>query len=304
MEKRLGRGLGSLLPAKSEPEAGPSMIPVDAIRPNRFQPRKHFDESALAELRDSIRTHGVLQPIAVRQDGNQYELIAGERRWRAAKEAGLARIPAVVRTSATDAAMLELALVENVQRADLDPIERALGYQRMVVELGLTQQGVAERVGLKRSTVANHIRLLELSEPIQRLVARSTLTMGHARALLGVADPQERSRLADLVVQLGLSVRQVEERVRVLNGAAPVEALVEEEQEVPANPGWTSPRENAEETPVEPWVRAIEERLRRALGVKVAVKNQPGTRGQVVITYSDREELERVLGVIAPADRL
>lgn len=304
MEKRLGRGLGSLLPAKSEPEAGPSMIPVDAIRPNRFQPRKHFDESALAELRDSIRTHGVLQPIAVRQDGNQYELIAGERRWRAAKEAGLARIPAVVRTSATDAAMLELALVENVQRADLDPIERALGYQRMVVELGLTQQGVAERVGLKRSTVANHIRLLELSEPIQRLVARSTLTMGHARALLGIADPQERSRLADLVVQLGLSVRQVEERVRVLNGAAPVEALVEEEQEVPTNPGWTSPREDAGETPVEPWVRAIEDRLRRALGVKVAVKNQPGTRGQVVITYSDREELERVLGVIAPADRL
>jgi ParB family chromosome partitioning protein len=171
MEKRLGRGLGSLLPSKSEPEAGPSMIPVDAIRPNRFQPRKHFDESALAELRDSIRTHGVLQPIAVRQDGSQYELIAGERRWRAAKEAGLARIPAVVRASATDAAMLELALVENVQRADLDPIERALGYQRMVVELGLTQQGVAERVGLKRSTVANHIRLLELSEPIQRLVA-------------------------------------------------------------------------------------------------------------------------------------
>jgi ParB family chromosome partitioning protein len=304
MEKRLGRGLGSLLPSKSEPEAGPSMIPVDAIRPNRFQPRKHFDESALAELRDSIRTHGVLQPIAVRQDGSQYELIAGERRWRAAKEAGLARIPAVVRASATDAAMLELALVENVQRADLDPIERALGYQRMVVELGLTQQGVAERVGLKRSTVANHIRLLELSEPIQRLVARSTLTMGHARALLGVADPQERSRLADLVVQLGLSVRQVEERVRVLNGAAPVEALVAEEQEVPANPGWTSPREDVGEAPAEPWVRAIEDRLRRALGVKVAVKNQPGTRGQVVITYSDREELERVLGVIAPADRL
>lgn len=297
-EKRLGRGLGSLLQQKPESDASPTLIPVGSIYPNRYQPRKHFDEEALAELRDSIRTHGVLQPIALRKDGDRFELIAGERRWRAATEAGLARIPAVVRESVTDAAMLELALVENVQREDLDPIERALGYQQMVDELSLTQAAVAERVGLKRATVTNHLRLLDLAEPIQRLVARGALSMGHARALLGLADSSERSRLADLVISQGLSVREVEARVRRLNG---VEEPSEEPSQVEDEKVKTSSKTATQDEAQPTWVRPVEDRLRKALGTRVQLKLTDGEAGQVVIDFSNAKDLDRLIEALSPA---
>lgn len=304
MEKRLGRGLGSLLPARPESGAAPSMVPVASVRANRFQPRRHFDEEALAELRESIRTHGVLQPIAVRRDGEEFEIIAGERRWRAAREAGLTHIPAVVRESATDAQMLELALVENVQREDLDPIERASGYRRMVDELGLTQDGVAQRVGLKRATVTNHLRLLDLSDQIQRMVARSALSMGHARALLGLADPAERSRLADVIVQQGLSVRQVEERVRVLNGATKPQTLLDQERDELDGEHRLAPRGSTDHADPSPWVRTVEESLRRALGARVAVRSGSKGGGQIVIDYADRQDLDRLIELLAPKEML
>ena len=301
-EKRLGRGLGSLLPPKHDVGSSPEMVAVDSIDPNRFQPRQHFDESSLSELRESIRIHGVLQPIALRRNGERYELIAGERRWRAAKGAGLRSIPAVIRDEASDAQMLELALVENVQREDLDPIERALGFKRMVDELAMTQSTVAERVGLKRATVTNHIRLLDLAEPIQRLVARGAISMGHARALLGLAEPADRAQLADLIVHQGLSVREVESRVRRANG---VDEDALEEVEVKPTPkpsGHDTPAAAEAEAP--PWASALEKRLRSALATKVRLKLQEGDRGQIVIEFAGHAELDRLVSAIAPKAEL
>ncbi len=188
MEKRLGRGLGSLLGTSSPAEApkATSELAVDQIRPNPFQPRRHFEPSALEELAQSIRQHGLLQPIVVRAAASGFELISGERRLRASKLAGRTTIPAIVRPNVTDKDLLELALVENVQRQDLDAIERALGFRRMQDELAMTQEAVADRVGLKRSTVANHLRLLDLPQTVQEGIAKGLISMGHARALLAV----------------------------------------------------------------------------------------------------------------------
>lgn len=299
-EKRLGRGLGSLLPPKSEPQSSPQMVLVDLIVPNRFQPRRYFDETALSELRESIRTHGVLQPVALRREGERFELIAGERRWRAAKGAGLARIPAVIRESASDAEMLELALVENVQREDLDPIERSLGFRRMLDELEMTQSAVAERVGLKRSTVTNHLRLLDLAEPIQHLVARGAISMGHARALLGLPDPDDRTELADQIVQDGLSVREVEERVREANG---VPQRGSEPIGEPSGNRSKAARRDAEEA--EPaWVRTLEGRLRTALATKVTLHANHDGSGSISIDFADHADLDRIIEAMAPRDVL
>ena len=326
-EKRLGRGLGSLLQAAQAggeasgaqaaqgeggggsksaagEDAAANLIPLDAVYPNRFQPRKHFDEESLAELRDSIRTHGVLQPIAVRRDGQRFELIAGERRWRASREAGLASIPAVVKDEVDDAAMLELALVENVQRSDLDPIERALGFKRMVDELSMTQKVVADRVGLKRASVANHLRLLDLAEPIQRLISRNVLSMGHAKAILGLVDPDERGRLADLIVHRGMSVREAEARVRMLNGA---EEVPENEPEPENNSAGSradrgQESDDGEQDPA--WVRPIEARLREALGVRARIRLTNGEAGTMTLEFASHAELDRLLKIVAPQDQL
>ncbi|MEO0823868.1 MAG: ParB/RepB/Spo0J family partition protein, partial [Pseudomonadota bacterium] len=303
-EKRLGRGLGSLLPPKTEAQSAPEMIAVDLIEPNRFQPRKFFDETALSELRESIRTHGVLQPVALRRDGNRYELIAGERRWRAAKGAGLKQIPAVIRESATDAEMLELALVENLQREDLDPIERALGFRRMIDDLRMTQSAVAERVGLKRSTVTNHLRLLDLAEPIQHMVARGALSMGHARALLGLAEEGDRIELADQIVQDGLSVRDVEDRVREANGAESVTSSAPVEGRPRGQEASEASLETIEPEGAPAWVRTLESRLRNALATKVMLKTADGGSGSISIEFADHSELERIVEAIAPRDRL
>jgi ParB family chromosome partitioning protein len=305
MEKRLGRGLGSLLPGKvpSGSEAGPAMIPVGEIRPNRFQPRRSFDEASLSELRDSIRVHGVLQPIAVRRDGDRFELIAGERRWRAAQQAGLARIPAVVREQVSDGAMLELALVENVQRQDLNPIERARGFQQMVEQIDLTQEQVADRVGLKRATVANHLRLLDLEPAIQGLVAEGALSMGHARALLGMPEGRVRMLLADRILHEGLSVRATEQAVRdhfVPPEAAPATPAA---PEVPARASQGS-SQGESEGPAEPWVKTLTDRLQRALGARVQIKNRSGFEGQIQIEYVGRTDLDRLMDRLAPVDQI
>lgn len=294
MEKRLGKGLGALLsggPVGSDLETGSSELSIASIRPNPHQPRRTFDPAHLEELTESIRRHGVLQPVVVRPRGKGYELISGERRWRASKLAGRDTVPAVVRHDVTDDAMLELALVENVQREDLNPLERARGYQDMIEALGLTQEAVAERVGLKRATIANHVRLLELPESVQQLVAGGGLSMGHARALLGLPKDAARKRLARETVDEDLSVRAVEERVRALNGGEGAEKK--------------SSREAAEK-PVKPpaWVLDLERRCRDRFGAKVAVRNKKGYRGEVAIEYASRKELERLMALLAPADEI
>ncbi len=284
MERRLGRGLGALLAADPAPTAPRHEIPLSKIRPNPFQPRKTFAPEALAELESSIRTHGVLLPVIVRAAPGGYELIAGERRWRAAQAIGLQTIPAVVREAVTDQSMLELALVENLQREDLDPIEKGRGF-RQLLDQGLTQEQVAEKVAMPRSTVANFLRLLELSVAVQKVVSDGLLSMGHARALLGLSDPRRQEEICALTVRRGLSVRDVEQRVRELQGRS-------DQKKVAVTP------------PAPPWVREMETRIRGHLGAKVQVRNGEGYRGQIVIDYHGREDLDRLYALLAPKKAL
>jgi ParB family chromosome partitioning protein len=291
MERRLGRGLGSLLGNSSvlEDQKRAQDLPLEVIRPNPFQPRKTFDPAALEELADSIRRHGILQPIVVRpvSDGEaQYEIVAGERRWRASRIAGLSVVPAVVR-ELRDEQMLELALVENVQRKDLDAIERATGYQQMIRALKITQEQVAEKVGLQRATVANHLRLLELPPAAQEAVRRDLISMGHARALLGISDPTGVLALVERIAREDLSVREVERIVRESGRKKAGTSAV-------LTPPQASP----------PWVRELEERMRQRLGTKVQLRNNPGYRGQIVIEYFNRTDLDRLCQVLAPRDEL
>lgn len=305
LEKRLGRGLGSLLgtpvPETQEPgpAPGPVSIPIDRIRPNRFQPRKTFDPAGLEELRDSIRNHGVLQPVVVRQTPLGYELIVGERRWRGARLAGLSEIPALVRQEVSDEDMLELALVENVQRKDLDALEKARGYQQMMEQLGLKQEEVAKRVGLKRATIANHLRLLELPQDAQRALSEGLLTMGHARALLGVRDESKRTDLLGRIVREGWSVRQTEASVQEVVAAST--ASVEVKETV------ARAREGSKGralTPEEPWVRDLQRRMQLHLGAKVGLANGPGFVGKIVIEYYNREDLDRLVAILAPQEEV
>jgi ParB family chromosome partitioning protein len=268
---------------------------LEAIRPNPFQPRKTFEQGALEELADSIRRHGVLQPIVVRPTAGEgarsegdarYEIVAGERRWRASRLAGLRAIPAVVRPEIRDEQLLELALVENLQRKDLDAIERATGYQQMIRALGITQEQVAEKVGLQRATVANHLRLLELPGAAQEAVRRELISMGHARALLGMPDAPSLLALVERIAREDLSVRDVERIVREAARGKKAAAVL-------------TPM-----APVAPWLRELEERMRLHLGTKVQVRNNPGYRGQIVVEYFNRADLDRLCEVLAPRERL
>ena len=307
MERRLGRGLGSLLggsspeltPEPEAPKAPDADIAVLEIRPNPHQPRETFDPEGLEELRDSIRNHGVLQPVVVRRAADGFELIAGERRWRAARLAGLDRVPALIREEVSDEDMLELALVENVQRRDLDALEKARGYQRLMDRLRLTQDQVAQKVGLKRATVANHLRLLDLPEDLQGALTRGLITMGHARALLGLDGEEAQAALLGVIVREGLSVRQTEARVR---GVASPEAASPEESNETASASKAAPSEVEE--PTAPWVSDLQRRMQIHLGTKVQLQNREGFKGKIVIDYYGREDLERLIELLAPQDSL
>lgn len=293
MERRLGRGLGSLLSGSEEEaaqERGVETIPVREIQPNPHQPRETFDPQGLEELRQSIESHGVLQPILVRRTAGGYELIAGERRWRAAQMAGVSDIPAVVREDVADSEMLELALVENLQRRDLDPLEKALGYRQMMEELGLTQEGVATKVGLQRTTVTNHLRLLDLPDLVQDAVRKRMISMGHARAILGLDTVVDQVALMEEAVRDDLSVREVERRARE-RVSRPSRAEPESMEEAPA-----------EESPA--WVRQIEDRLREALGTKVQLQPGEGEQGRLVLTFHDHRQLDAILDRLAPKQDL
>ena len=289
MERRLGRGLGSLL-GNSSPNEAPSAtetLSLKTLRPNPHQPRKTFETSALAELADSIRRHGVLQPIVVRPASAGYEIVSGERRWRAAQSAGLQAIPATVRRDVSDEQMLELALVENLQRQDLDAIERAAGYRQLMTALNLTQEQVAERVGMKRSTVANHLRLLDLPSAAQEAVRKGLISMGHARALLALPNPKHQLALVERIVRDDLSVRQVELLARGMVAKRP-------------DPGAIPPGQVSNP----PWVVELEGRMREHLGTKVHIRNQPGVKGEIFIEYFNASDLERLTRILAPREEL
>ena len=291
--RALGKGLSSLIPdapaadalVESAPVAAPGgarELPIDRIRPNPRQPRKRFDEEEIADLAASIRQSGVLQPLIVReeQDGT-FTLVAGERRWRAARKAGLERIPVTVRRL-TDDQMLAIALVENLQRDDLAPLETARGFRTLIREFGLTQAEVAERVGKPRSSVANFLRLLELPDEVQQLLDDRTLEMGHGRALAGLEDRELAVRLARQAASSKWSVRETEERVRRANTIGPV-----------------APHEGAAAR--DPNVAAAEKTLSRALGAKVAIQTSRAGRGRIEIRFAGDEDLDRLYRLLLRA---
>jgi ParB family chromosome partitioning protein len=299
--KVLGKGLSALLPTRSAPTpepqpepapAKPSLpdnfeefhnIPLDQIHPGEEQPRDVFDTDKIQELSQSIRAHGVLQPIVVYRDrDNRYRIIAGERRWRAARLAGLPEIPALVRTVDRDR-LLELSLIENIQREDLNPIEIASAFHRLVSNHGLSHEQIAERTGKERSTVTNFLRLLRLGERAQQELKAGAISVGHARALLNVDSHQEQARLCDEIITRKLSVREIE-------------ALVKKLTEQPQSD--SSKEKSEDKTKIDPNVRAAVEELEMALGTKVRLIPTSGAAGRLEIQYYSQEDLDRIYSVI------
>jgi ParB family chromosome partitioning protein len=265
----LGRGLEALIPGEDRGET--VQVPVEQIVPGKLQPRRFMDDAKLGELAASIRAHGLLSPIILRREGGHYEVVAGERRLRAARLVGLSAVPAVVKELSGQQA-LEVALVENVQREDLNPVEEAEAYQRLHEEFGLTQEEVARRVGRDRSSVANALRLLKLPRPIRGDLIRGALSEGHARALLGLERSADQLKARDEVVRRHLSVRATEALVRRLRR--------------PRGPDRRAPR-------IEPTVRAAEDGLREALGTKVRIRKR-GAGGTIEVEFYSMEDLDRI----------
>ena len=288
-EKRrpaLGRGMAALLSNAAPPPSAPApaaaipgrtllSLPIEAVERNPEQPRKQFEEAKLEELAASIREHGVVEPILVRKDGGKYRILAGERRWRAAQRAGLREIPAVLR-EATDREAFELALVENLQRADLNAIEEAEAYDVLLSDHGLTQEEVAKRVGKERSTVANALRLLRLPEDVRDLVRDGQLDMGHARALLALEQADTIRKAAQRAIREGLSVRATEALVRGLT----------------QKPSKKGPAENNGQTPA---IRELTQRLQRRLGARCRVVPKSGVAGRLEVEYTSLDELDGIL---------
>ena len=260
-------------------------VQIDLIQPGNQQPRTTFDQPKLEELAQSIRASGIIQPLLLRRQGGLFELVAGERRWRAAQIAGLTSVPAIVR-EIPDERLLELALIENIQRADLNPVEEANAYKKLIESLGLTQEEVAQRVGRDRSFITNYLRVLKLPSDIRAMLEAEKLSFGHARALLSIESALLQRRIAQKIVKNNWSVREVERRVR---------SLASEKQ---ANPSHKTARED-------PNLRAAEARLRRRLGTQVRIiPSEPGKSGKIEIEYYSMSDLDRIYATIAPADAL
>ncbi len=277
MEKQaLGKGLAALLPESEVKETGQTihMIPVTQIQPNRYQPRKTFVEEELRALVESIKRHGILQPVLVRRKSeDRYELIAGERRFRAATLAQLPAVPAVIRKSSDEESTI-LSLIENIQRSNLNPVEEAKAYRRLIDEFGVTQEAVAERVGRDRASVANICRMLSLSTEVQGMVASGQLTLGHAKVILGKKNAEDQLTLAKRIVRDQLSVRQVEQLVKQ-----------------------GSRKARSRRTAGNPLHADVEDRLRKHLGTKVVIRSRR-QKGELVLTYYSQEDLTRIVDVI------
>lgn len=291
--KALGKGLSALLPTKTpgaiqaaphEParETGrATLVPISQIEPNPLQPRTTFHQDRLQELANSIQTNGIIQPLIVRRKAEHYELIAGERRLRAARVAGLTEVPVVVQDY-TDERLLEIALIENIQREDLNPIETAQALDRLVREMHLSHEEIARRTGKDRTTITNMIRLLRLPADVQLLLAERRLSMGHARAILGLPTPELQTQLADKASAQGYSVRQVERLVKKVN----------------------EPREPSEKALEDPNVKAAVRELESALGTRVRIVEKTNQQGRIEIEYFSQEDLQRVYELILSAGKV
>ena len=282
--KALGRGLGALLSSDSTVDLGPepTEVEVDLIVPGPMQPRTHFDEGSLEGLADSIRSHGIVQPLLVRRHGERYELIAGERRWRAARLANLSKVPVVIK-DVPDQDLLEIALIENIQRENLNPIEEAQAYKRLIENVGLTQEALAARVGRDRSYITNYLRLLKLPEDLQQLVVEGRLSTGHARTILGLPHVDLQRRIARQVIDGALSVRATEHLVR---------------KAVEGTPAKTA-------STVDPNIRAAETKLRRALGTQVRIVQLRGEGpGKIEISFFSNPDLDRIYNLLLSTARM
>lgn len=288
MNKRpLGRGLSALISTDSPPADSDEIrdLEIDLIRPGHQQPRTTFDQARLEELAQSIRTSGIIQPLLVRPRGGLFELVAGERRWRAAQLAGLTRIPAIIR-EIPDEKLLELALIENIQRQELNPIEEANAYKRLIESLNLTQEEVAQRVGRDRTFITNYLRILKLPSEIQFLLENEKLSFGHARALLGLADVILQRRYAQKIVKHNWSVRETERRIKHASQDGPI----------------TSKRLAKRE---DPNVRSAEAKLRRRLGTQVRIlPARAGSSGKIEIEYYSSPDLDRLYSMLVSAPEL
>lgn len=276
----LGRGLSALVPEDGlSTDEELREIDLDLIEPNKEQPRTRFVDEKLDELTQSIKENGIIQPIILRRKAGRFEIVAGERRWRAAQKAGLKKVPAIVR-DVSDDKLLELALIENIQRHELNAIEEAKAYYKLVKTLGLTQEMVANKVGKDRVFIANYLRLLRLPEDIQKLVEEEKITVGHARALLGVEDSASQKRIARNIIEMSLSVRETERTVkRVAAGASLEKTVVNSKKTNELNPN----------------VKAAEEKLRRRFGTKVKISpDGRGTGGKIEFEYYSEADLDRL----------
>ena len=294
----LGKGLGALIPTEAVGERGSALreVPISSIRPNPLQPRSHFDEEAMASLASSIKELGVLQPVLVREvDGGteSYELIAGERRWRAARRAGLQTIPVLVQTDTADVHSLEQALVENLHRADLNPLEEAAAYQQLIDEFGFTHEQVATRVGKSRATVTNTLRLLQLPAGAQRALAEGTISAGHARALLSTPDRALQEALVQRIITEGLTVRAVEDAARMPEPEGPGEPGAAGAAIAGTTSGITTPKRPGARPLPEPGVLELEELLSAHLNTRVKVELH-NRRGRLVVEFATLEDLERI----------
>ncbi|WP_349409001.1 ParB/RepB/Spo0J family partition protein [Pseudalkalibacillus sp. SCS-8] len=278
MGRGLGKGINALFPSnESELEQEIQEVKIGDIRPNPYQPRKTFDSKAIQELKESIETHGILQPIVVRKSIKGYEIVVGERRYRAAKECGMKKIPVLVR-DLDEQKMMELALIENLQREDLNPIEEGQAYASLMQELELTQEQLASRLGKSRPHIANHLRLLQLPSLVQQLLAEKKLSMGHGRALLALKNKANVSKVVQKVMKENLSVRQVESLVQQMN------------QNVPRETTKQKPEKNV-------FVRESEERLRERFGTPVSIR-QSKQKGKIEIDFFSKEDLDRILELL------
>ena len=287
----LGKGLDSLIPAavpkaestspveKTEDNGNGTYVKITKVEPNREQPRKNFDEDALQELADSIKQYGIVEPLIVQDRKTHYEIIAGERRWRAAKLAGLKEVPVIVRNY-TEQEIVEISLIENIQREDLNPIEEAQAYKRLLTEFNLKQDEVAERVSKSRTAVTNSMRLLKLCEEVQQMIIDDMITTGHARALISIEDPEQQYTIAQKVFDEKLSVRDVEKLVKSLN--KPEKAK----------------KEVVEDKALEAIYQDLEEKLKQSLGTKVAISSKGAGAGKLEIEFYTHDDLEKITDLL------
>jgi ParB family chromosome partitioning protein len=275
MKKALGKGLGALL-AVDVQEGEIKELKINEIEPNLNQPRKEFDEESLRQLADSIAAHGIIQPIVVRKEGMSYKIVAGERRWRAARMAGIETFPAIVREY-NDNELLEVALIENLQRENLNPLEEAEAYKRLIEEYGLTQEQISKIIGKSRPSIANSLRLNKLHDDIKKMLRDDLISEGHARAILSVEDPDKQIKIAEAIVSKGLSVRDAEKLVKDFDKKEKIKEAGKDEIELE--------------------IRSIEDRLKNILGTKVRLQHGKN-KGKIVIDYYSNDDLDRILNLL------